>query len=212
MLAVASCAKAAIAAKLNNASNEVSSRPIEEISPKSNLTPAPTKANARPKRATIQSAREALAPGVRSEIRASNKTGMVIKSSNERASKPKPKNGNVQFASNAIGAPTPGLSNIDSGWEEAKRSNTRGTNQTRVKPVVNSSGISFLGLTIARPKIRINRARPNTGELAATNASKIPERPTSDQVETKEPGLEIPRDATFATERTRYGRRVIATT
>jgi hypothetical protein len=139
-------------------------------------------------------------------------TGTVINSPNERASKPKPKNGRVQSASKALGAPTPGLSNIDSGWDEAIRSTARGTNHTTVRPVVKSNGISFLGLIIARPKIKINRAKPNTGELAATNASKIPDRPTCDQVETKEPGLEIPRDATLAIERTRYGRSVIATT
>ena len=211
-LAVASCAKAAIAARPNNASNEVSSRPIEEISPKSNFTPAPTKTTASAKRATIQSASEALAPGVRSEISASTKTGTVIKSPNERASKLKPKNGSVQFPSNALGAPIPGLSNIDSGWEVANRSKTRGTNQTTVKPVVKSNGMSFLGLTIARPISNTSSAKPNTGELAATSASKIPDTPTCDQVETNDPGLEIPRAATLATERTRNGRSVIATT
>ena len=75
-----------------------------------------------------------------------------------------------------------------------------------------SNGISFRGLAIARPTIKINRARPNTGELAATSASKIPDTPTCDQVEINELGLEIPRDATLATERTRNGRSVIATT
>ncbi|CAB4639652.1 unannotated protein [freshwater metagenome] len=211
-LAVARCAKAAIAARPNNASNEVSSRPTEDVSPKSNFTPAPTKANASAKRATIQSPREALAPGVRSEIRASTKTGTVIKSPNERASKPKPKNGSIQLASSALGAPTPGLSNIDSVWDEAIRSKASGTNHTTVRPVVKSNGISFLGLIIARLTIKTSSAKPNTGELAATNASKIPDRPTCDQVETNDPGLEIPREATLAIERTRYGRSVIATT
>ena len=153
-----------------------------------------------------------MAPGVRSEIRASTRTGTVIKSPNERASKPKPKNGSVQLASNALGAPIPGLSNIDSGWEETNRSKARGTNQTTVRPVVKSNGISFLGLANARTTIKTNSARPNTGELAATSASKIPDTPTCDQVETNEPGLEFPREATLATERTRNGRSVIATT
>jgi hypothetical protein len=77
---------------------------------------------------------------------------------------------------------------------------------------VKSRGKSFLGLAIARPTIKTNRAKPNSGELAATNASKIPDRPTCDQVETNDPGLDFPRDATLATEKTRYGRSVIATT
>ena len=72
--------------------------------------------------------------------------------------------------------------------------------------------MSFEGLAIAKPTMRTIRVRPRTGELAAITASKIPETPTCDQVETKVPGLESPRLAILAIECARYGKAIMAIT
>jgi hypothetical protein len=191
---------------------ELSSRFTELICPKLNSTPAPTRTTANAVKATIQSPSEAFAPGVRSEIRASSKTGTAINTPNARESNPKPKNGRVQLASNALGLPGPGLIKTASGDTPLNRSRTSGTNQTNVSPVVNSSAMSFEGLDIANPTTSKLIVRPRTGELAAITASRIPETPTWDQVETKVPGLESPRFAILAIEWARYGKAIIAIT
>jgi hypothetical protein len=72
--------------------------------------------------------------------------------------------------------------------------------------------MSFVGLAIANPTISKISVRPRTGELAEITASKIPETPTWDQVETKVPGLESPRLAILAIEWARYGKAIIAIT
>ena len=148
------------------------------ICPKLNCTPDPIKATAKAVKATIQSPRDAFAAGVRSATRARTTIGAVIKSPNARESKPKPKNGRVQLASKALGLPGPGLIKIASGDTELRRSRTSGINQTIVRPVVKSNGASFEGLAMAKPTIRTIRVSPNTGELAASSASRIPETPT----------------------------------